>query len=259
MVFFHNKILNGFNDFLCYDMVNMPTDWYKLCLSKSKRHRFIHNGYTTTQEENPDFEPPPTCIADFLDEVESFDTTSVNYKYRNDMFLQTIGIDTICDYLGIVPFYDSIMLNISPNWNLEGLEGIEGKCQIEFLKLIIDKFLDSPRFTKYKYVIECGKSGNHIHAHCVIELNNNMKKSNKTWISKGNHLRDLRTIWNKLNNECDGGYGDCIKSRHALQCILIKNKDMLKDKLDYCIEEMKPLSHQNAQHPHLPQVFSNGF
>lgn len=243
-------------------MVNMPTNYYKLCYKKNSKTIMKHSGFNSQEISNEAYKRAPPEFIEFFETVENFDVDSIKYKLRNEMFIETFGLDTICDYLEIVPFYDSIMLNISPNWNLEGLEGVEGvegKCQIKFLKLIIDKFLDSPRFTKYKYVIECGKSGNHIHAHCVIELNPDMKKSNKTWISKGNHLRDLRAIWNKLNNECDGGYDDCIKSRHALQCILIKNKDMLQDKLDYCIEEMKPLSHQNAQHPHLPQVYNNGF
>ena len=81
-----------------------------------------------------------------------------------------------------------------------------------------------------------------------------MKKSNKTWISKGNITRDLRAVWNKLSRELELEQEDCLKSKYAIQTILIKNERMLKDKLDYLIEELKPLSHQNLQHPHLPEI-----
>jgi predicted transcriptional regulator len=103
-------------------------------------------------------------------------------------------------------------------------------------------------------VIECGKDGNHIHAHCVMMLNPELNKSNKTWISKGNVSRDLRAVWNKLSRDAQLLQEDCLKSKFAIQTILIKNERMLQDKLDYLIEELKPLSHQNLPHPQLPEI-----
>jgi hypothetical protein len=158
------------------------------------------------------------------------------------------------EFFNMTEFQDCIMINVSPKW-VEGLEGLNEGGKIKFLKIVLNKFITcSDRFTKHKFVIECGKNGNHIHAHAVLQLNPDMKKSNKTWISKGNITRDLRAVWNKLSRELELEQEDCLKSKYAIQTILIKNERMLKDKLDYLIEELKPLSHQNLQHPHLPEI-----
>jgi len=154
-------------------------------------------------------------------------------------------------YYGLEIYNDCIMWNISPDWKGE-TSSMEHRCRIEFLKLVIDKFYTSGfYFTKHKYVIECGKDGNHTHAHCVFELNPKMKKSVATWL-KSNIGRDFRAIWNKVNEGIEGNYFDLVKSKYALQKIILRTSTLRDDKLDYLIEEKKPFSHQNAENERYP-------
>ena len=249
----HNKILNGYNIFLAYDSI-MPIDYYKLCYNKNKRTTMQFSGFNTIESHNEAYKPAPDEFVDFFNVVENLDVNSVKYKLRNEMFIETFGIKKICKYLDITPFNDSLMLNISPKWS-EGVEGLSEAGRIKLLKVVIEKFItDSGRFSKYKFVIECGKQGDHIHAHCVLELNPQLKKSNKTWISKHNHIRDFRNIWKRIDKDLELEHPDAVASKFAVQSILIKNHKLLEDKLNYLIEENKPLSHRNAEHPHLPQI-----
>lgn len=159
-------------------------------------------------------------------------------------------------YFGLEVFTDCMMWNISPNWKGD-CSSMEHRCRIEFLKLVIDKFFhDCNRFTKHKFVIECGKDGNHTHAHCVFELNPRMKKQNETWM-KSNIGRDFRTIWKKVNEGIEGGYEGMVDSPHSIQKIILRKDYLRDDKLDYLIEENKPLSHQNADHDYYPVLGGN--
>lgn len=154
-------------------------------------------------------------------------------------------------YYGLEIYNDCIMWNISPDWKGE-CSSMEHRCRIEFLKIAIDMFFKTGfYFTRYKYVIECGKEGNHTHAHCVLELNPKMKKSVATWL-KSNIGRDFRAIWNRLNEGIEGDYKDLVKSKYALQKIILRTSLLRDDKLDYLIEEKKPFSHQNAEHESYP-------
>lgn len=255
MVFTHNSILNGYNNFLVYDSIMPNMNYYKLCYTKNSRTLGRLVGYDLIHEHNEDYKPAPPEFVDFFKVVENFDVDSKKYKMRNEFFVETFGMKKINDYLGIEPFNDSLMLNISPKWS-EGVEGVPEATKISLLKIVIKKFItDSGRFSRNKFVIECGKSGDHIHAHCVLELNPELKKSNKTWISKHNHIRDFRNIWKKMAVDLESN--ECVASKYAIQSVLIKNRTMLQDKLDYLVEELKPLSHKNADHPHLPQVFGD--
>lgn len=235
----------------------MPIDYYKLCYNKNSRTQPTHNGYDLEMVHNESYQQAPDEFVEFFNVVENFDVNSIKYKLRNQMFVETFGEKKICNYLGIKPFKDSLMINISPKWS-EGLEGLSEACQIKLMKVSIEKFItDTGRFSQYQFVIECGKQGDHIHAHCVLELNPELKKSNKTWISKHNHIRDFRNIWKRINSELNLGADDAVASKYAVQSILIKNSTMLQDKLDYLVESKKPLSHRNAEHPHLPQLYGD--
>lgn len=253
MVYRHKCILDGYNNYINFNIDNMGnTDYFQLCFRRNMRTVIKHDMLNTVTVTNDNYKPAPAEFIEFFDLVMKLDVDHPKYKLRNTLFIDQFGMEKINKYLDIVPFNDSLMLNISPKWS-EGSEGISEGNKIRFLRKIIDSFIhDSGRFLRTKYVIECGKNGDHIHAHCVLELDPKLKKSNKTWISKHNHIRDFRNIWKRFASAAD--MSDSIDSKHALQSILIKNRNMLKDKLDYLVEQLKPLSHQNAQHPQLPQI-----
>lgn len=164
----------------------------------------------------------------------------------------------ILRYYGLEPFNRCIMINISPNWKGK-CSVVEEKCRGKFIKLVMQKFYENcNRFNMMKYVIECGKDGDFIHVHSVFELNVVRLKSTMSSIRKGNLLRDLRVLWNKTSIELECEYEGLIDKRYALQSTLINTREILKDKLDYLIEENKPESHRNAEHPLYPQVVSVG-
>lgn len=203
-----------------------------------------------------------TIIRKLKNEIMSIDVKEMKS-------LSEITLNEIYTFFNEEPFRDCLMYNISPKWN-GGIGGVSGvdldEIRIKALETAISLFYrDQKRFTRMKYVIECGKDGGHIHAHCVMELNPELKRSNEGWRRKGRDLQEFRTIWDKLMAETDD-YGSVSPVKvgkqwknYALQCTIIRNKRVLQDKLDYLIEEKKPLSHQNAPHPLCPQVFNQGF
>lgn len=159
-------------------------------------------------------------------------------------------------------FNPCIMINISPNWKGK-LPREEYKFANKFIDVVMKRFYnDSNRFSKMKYVIECGKDGDFVHLHSVLELNVAMRNSNKSWIKKGNHLRDLRNIWKKtcLEFEDFNDYQNALKGRFALQNTLLNCNELIRDKLNYLIEELKPISHQNSdESPQHPHIVNKGF
>lgn len=177
-------------------------------------------------------------------------------KSITDICTEGIDLEKYCmDYFGVKKFNHCWMLNISPNWPkiTRGNETFE-KDQIQHLKEVISLFAeDAQRFTKLKYVIECGKNGDFIHAHCVFELNPH-KPNNIAHMKKGNFLKSFRTIWDRH----DSGWAQgLVGSKHALQTTYLTTKEMLSDKLDYLIEDLKPEGHKNKEHPELPILISD--
>lgn len=152
-------------------------------------------------------------------------------------------------YFNLTIFNRCMMFNVSPNW--------KGDCSLEEHALRIDHmnkfirqwFRDCNRWSWMSYVIECGSEANFTHAHIVVELNPECYKSTMALIKRGNHLREMRKIWNKL------GYKGLIDNRVALQSTIINTKGMLTDKLNYLVEEKKPMSHRNADHELYPIYF----
>lgn len=142
----------------------------------------------------------------------------------------------IYEYYGVDIFHPCWMLNISPDW-----KGEISQDKISHFKAVMGKFFDNcNRFSRMKYVIEGGSEANFLHVHAVFEFNPS-KQGNLKAMRKGNLLREFRKIWDKH------GYIGLIKARCALQTTYITTPTMLKDKLDYLIEDLKPLSHRNAE------------
>lgn len=164
----------------------------------------------------------------------------LNPKYISDN-------EVIADIMGITPFYPSVMINISPNWkgrfsNYKGTP-LQDAFDVKHFKYVIEKYLNSNnRYSKWKYCLECGSEGNFLHAHIVAEINPKTYKSVITHINKGNHAVELRKAWNATQVE---GIGGLLKGKYAIQRVMIRNREILNDKLNYLIEKNKPEGHQN--------------
>lgn len=269
------KILNGFDNYLHIDYNTMPkrnllaeyTDEYTHNMSKVKKCMDINmiklENYAIKGKIRNLYRdklyPEYTEIQKLERQLKSVPSVPSGIKdMKSPEDMSEIDLHR---YFGLEIFHDCIMLNISPNWKGE-CSSLEHRCRIEFLKIILDKFFnDANRFTKYKYVIECGKDGNHTHCHAVFEINPNMSKSVNTWLAKANHSRDLRAIWKKCSDEisegAEGAYEGVLNSKHSIQKIILRTRKLRDDKLDYLIEDLKPLSHQNATHEYYPVMGGN--
>lgn len=155
----------------------------------------------------------------------------------------------IYKYLGRevpIPFNPSVMINISPNWKGKfGQDNLTDKLMIKKFIIVVDKYLKaSNRYSKYKWNLECGGEGNHLHAHIVAEIRPTSYKSVITHINKGNHSNEIRKIWDQTFPK---GYQRVCKGKHSIQRILLRNEELLKDKLNYLVEELKPEGHKNLK------------
>lgn len=172
----------------------------------------------------------------------------------------------ICKYMNVIPFTPSVMINISPAWKDIGQASAYHEYMIELLRKTIELYLRaSNRYDYYSYVIECGGDGDHIHAHIVAHMNPDIIKSVTTHINKGNHNVELRKIFKKVFNEKTEllkpkgkkGINPDFKSgvlsgKYAIQRILLRNEELVSDKIEYLDEEKKPDGHKNARHPICP-------
>lgn len=169
-----------------------------------------------------------------------------NYKKLNERFINWATEDEIYKYLGKIPFLPCVMLNISPNWKGKfGQDPLVDEVMKDQFQIIVEKYLNAAnRYSRWKYVLECGGEGNHLHCHIVAEINKGMYKSVMTHLNKGNHSVDLRKIWDK--NMPKGAQG-VLKGKFAIQRIILRTEQLRDDKLNYLIEEKKPEGHKNLE------------
>lgn len=171
-------------------------------------------------------------------------------------------------YYNVEKFTTGWMLNVSPAWKGVPID----QYMIDFFIAVIEKFYDNcGRFTKMKYVLENGHGADHLHAHIVFTLNTK-KPGYMTPIKKGRILTEFRNCWNRLAKDTDTldhlmidgeeYYLDVeglVNARCALNTCLLTKDYMLKDKLDYLCEDLKPESHKNDSHPLCPIKGSKGY
>lgn len=150
-------------------------------------------------------------------------------------FQKHFSLQNLLDYLGIIPFTPSVMINISPDWKDKRCNG----TKVKMLKHIIDSYMQEEWYDKWEYVIENGSDGTHIHAHIVAHMNVNRLKSTESHLRKGNHSQQLRKYASKLK-----GMEGTIKGT-SIQKIFLRNEELVKDKLLYLHEETKPPGHKN--------------
>lgn len=185
-------------------------------------------------------------LKDAYASFERFDPLVQYYSQKVDFF-KIKDEKEIARYMGITPFYPSVMINISPNWkgrfsNYKGTP-LRDAFDIRDFKAVIEKYLSSNnRYRQWKYCLECGSEGNFLHAHIVAEINPKCSKSVTTHINKGNHTVELRKHWDKLGPK---GMEGALKGKFAIQRVMIRNREILEDKLKYLIESEKPEGHTN--------------
>ena len=131
------------------------------------------------------------------------------------------------------------MVNISPKWP----EKYSVKKYAMRLENAIIKFANSGKWKEFHYTLECGKNGDHLHAHCVCIPTD--PKLAKTYISKGNHYQWFKREFDNTNNKYPVGFVGCVKGKFSVQVVQINNYEVYKDKLLYLQEETKPEDHKN--------------
>lgn len=192
-------------------------------------------------------------LAGSFDKFEYF-LKQMDFLMEYALFMEFVDKKVIYDYLDIKEFHASIMINISPKWN----DKIASTDKIDLLSDVIEEFAciyDKSYFTRFKYVIENGKNNSHVHAHCVLEVNPRLIKSFRAMVKKNNHNNKLRALWKKVDVGSLGSLPpqhNKDKNKGSLNHVWLNNRELLKDKLDYLIEEKKPEEHKNAYNPDFP-------
>lgn len=245
------KILDeGENKFICEVIEMKQRDLYYLCVLKNSRVSRVKvwsdeiSDYSYSETDNLEWKEAPPRIVYAMNKKKEYECgwDYLNYpkgprKLEDKFVIWAGGEDNVYEYLDIKPFTASVMINISPDWAV--LEKRTQSSKANILKGILDKYLSEGWYQKWAYVIENGSKGDHIHAHCVCELNRERLKSSETHLAKGNHSQQLKKYANKLKG-CQG----LIKGVSVQKCML-RNETLVKDKLDYLIEEKKPEGHKN--------------
>lgn len=235
-------------------------DYCTYCKIKSNRMMSIKGPlneetleYEWSRVPNETYKEPPLKIKYAMKQMDRLEsdimcwnsnksnkTWFVGTKERNQRFFQNVGSEeAVYDYLEIIPFTPSVMINISPDWK-SVKDKLSNRTKIVRLKTIIENYLkESDRYDYYSYVIENGEGGDHIHCHIVAHINPKLLKSVTTHLAKGNHTQQLRKYAKKFK-----GMEGIIKGV-SVQKTFLRSEELVKDKLNYLIENLKPEGHKN--------------
>lgn len=201
-------------------------------------------------KENPEYREPSERYINFKKKFYDEKFTSVLKQehtygfdgwHQQDKHIISVnwGWQKMFDYLGIIPFVPSVMINISPDWSGFDLDNCQS-VKIKNLSKIIEGYLgEGERYTKASYVIENGSSGKFIHAHVVAEMNPKLIKSVNTHLAKGNHTQQLIKQSKKVK-----GMEGTIKGV-SVHKVFLRTEELVSDKLDYLEESKKPEGHKN--------------
>ena len=244
--------------------------------------------------DNPDYIEPTDRYANF--KKVFFDpvyTSVLKDEYRcwgvDDYYTVRLefGWQKILDYMGIIPFTPSVMINVSPHWKND--KYIWHKK--EALKFAMEHYLNEcNRYDYWSCVIECGSEGNFVHAHAVAHVNPKMLRSvigdgrpkgdkDKSHIGKGNHKDQIGKhicAWfreyeksdkcprnfidnfeKSLPETCKGIKGLLKGSTKSVDRCICRHPDLTRDKLDYLVEEKKPDGHKNMVVSGFPLLFTS--
>lgn len=243
------------------------TNYRKDCQRKSNRLTWVNNEWDSEEEEfvsyqteNKEYKPLPPKINWWFEKWKTKENQRLEdlwcsagqlEKYKDEDWdrFEEQHLEEILDYLGVIPFIPCMMFNISPNWKGQLENGVTRKIAIKKFCKVIDTYLQNcNRYGKWKYCIESGSEDNFIHAHIVAEINpkviNSVLNGKNSHIRKGNHVAEIRKIWDK---EMPEGYVGYLKGKFAIQSIILRNEILRDDKLKYLIEENKPDGHKNKR------------
>ena len=185
-----------------YEKLRLEASKKRMITTNSAGGQIFDRGYDQTMYDK--------VCREYSDHLDVFKD-----KYMDEMDMNGIhGIPKIywnckeiCDFMGIIPFTPSVMINISPDWS-------ESKLTTEFakvtcLKKIIDLYMKEQWYDKWEYVIENGSDGTHIHAHIVAHMNVKRLKSVESHLKKGNQTQQLKKYAKKVK-----GIQGCITVHH---------------------------------------------
>ncbi len=147
-----------------------------------------------------------------------------------------------------MPFIPSVMINISPDW--KGRKITRGT--VAAFHAVIQSYLEEGMYQKWKYVLECGGNGDHLHAHIVAEYRHDRQKTVNTHLTKGRHSVQIMKYAEKVE-----GIKGYIKGP-GIHKKFLRTPLIVKDTLDYLEENKKPKGHKNAEHPFLPIIKEGG-
>lgn len=265
---------------------------------KKKLHKKIIDPITFESEniliDNPNYIEPTDRYVNFKKKFcdPVYDTVLKNEYQCHGVhdyitIRQEFGWKKILDYMGIIPFSPSVMINISPHWKSEKCPKSWMEIKKNALKYALEKYLnDCNRYDNWEAVIECGSEGNFVHAHAVAHVNPQMLRSvlgdgrpkgakNTSHIGKGSgvkgclqkhinkyfteYFKDKRALEKAFNAhlKCDEGYRGLLGGKFSVQICILRNEVLVKDKQDYLIEEKKPEGHKNMDVEGFPLYFTS--
>ena len=150
--------------------------------------------FTSEEIINDDVKPWPPKIAYYFKTIKESEEQNPWYWTAKKLKIswkrfQLENLDLIREYLGIIPFVPSIMINISPDWKGKQCDKYARVKTIPLFKKVIETYLNTcKRYQKWKYCIESGSNDDFIHCHIVAQYNKDILKSVETHVRKGNHL-----------------------------------------------------------------------
>lgn len=229
----------------------MIQDYSHMCRCKSYKTfgKDVWNERTSTMEyhevPNENYKEMPQRIRYAVEQVEEeMKWGGTIQKYMNArLFYHAGGEQIILDYLEIIPFTPSVMINISPNWGI-AKDKMSDKTKAKRLESVINDYMKiDSRYDYYSYVIECGSSGNHIHAHIVAHVNPKLVKS--VVRGKNSHIGKGCRLPGALNTQGGKRGIKGVFSGKGISTTILNCQELVNDKLDYLTEEKKPEGHKN--------------
>lgn len=184
-----------------YEKLRLEASKKRMITTNSAGGQIFDRGYDQTMYDK--------VCREYSDHLDVFKD-----KYMDEMDMNGIhGIPKIywnckeiCDFMGIIPFTPSVMINISPDWSDINRSNSN---KVTILKKIIDNYMKEQWYDKWEYVIENGSDGTHIHAHIVAHMNVKRLKSVESHLKKGNQTQQLKKYAKKVK-----GIQGCITVHH---------------------------------------------
>lgn len=216
----------------------------------------------------------PSNVKDLVDPYDMNSITVGDQLLKDSLALYKHTLFTPFLCINISPDWKAVDLLLNTLWNDPEVEIEERHISMyaRIMKALNHDFAEcSKRFSHYNYAVECGKTGRHVHSHAVGQINPDMLATVITQKNKGNLSRSIRTLWkgvvrrevdtlhvndceDKIRTQICDCISKCLDSKYSIQINIIRKKEFLQDKLDYLVEELKPLDHKNKSRQGFPII-----